>query len=502
MSKYTPTIGLEIHAELKTSTKMFCDSLNDPTEKHPNVNVCPICAGHPGTLPTINKKAVEAVLKVGMALNGDIPQFSKFDRKNYFYPDLPKGYQISQYDLPLIFGGLLNGVRLTRIHLEEDTGRLLHSEDKKSSFVDLNRASVPLMELVTEPDITSAEQAVAFARELQLILRYLGVSDADMDKGQLRVEANISLRSENPNSKIQIPNKLGTKVEVKNINSFKAVQGAIDYEIKRQAEVLDSGGKVTQETRGWDDTHHKTISQRLKESAHDYRYFPEPDLPPLDMSKFNLQAIKLEIPELPQAKRQRFVKEYGLSPEQVEILAESRATAEYFEEAVSELAAAALEKGEPRPDGRDDKKDIGEKTKLLFNYYTSDLRGLMMEAGIGLGELKIDPENFADLIELVYTKQISSRSAKDVLKRMMETGLDPADIVKDEGLAQVSDEGRLQEVAKQIIAANPAAVADYKKGKENALQFLVGKAMAQLKGAGNPEALKKLFKELIAPGIV
>src|SRR3989344_3767055 len=247
--KYQPTIGLEIHAELKTRTKMFCDSLNDPEEKHPNTNVCPICAGNPGTLPTINKKAVEHVLKVGMAVNGDIPQFSKFDRKNYFYPDLPKGYQISQYDLPLIFGGVLNGIKLRRIHLEEDTGRLVHnqggpstSSGQQASLVDFNRAGVPLMELVTEPDIKSSEQASISAKELKLVLRHLGISDADMEKGQMRVEANISVSADG---------KMGTKVEVKNINSFKAVRDAIEYEIKRQAEVLESGGKVVQETRGW-----------------------------------------------------------------------------------------------------------------------------------------------------------------------------------------------------------------------------------------------------------
>lgn len=512
--KYQPTIGLEIHAELKTQTKMFCDSLNDPEEKHPNVNVCPVCVGHPGTLPVINKKAVEAVLKVGMALNGDIPQFSKFDRKNYFYPDLPKGYQISQYDLPLIFGGMLNGVRLRRIHLEEDTGRLLHddhdnNDDKKShshesssSFVDYNRAGVPLMELVTEPDITSAEQAVAFARELRLVLRYLGVSDADMEKGQMRVEANISLRPaadlrglnadqrgngqrESASSPRQSASTLGTKVEVKNINSFKAVQGAIEYEIKRQAEVLESGGKVVQETRGWDDVHNKTVSQRLKEEAHDYRYFPEPDLPPLDMSGFDLKKIKLEVPELPQTKRQRFAKEYGLAPDQIEFLIEDRSSARFFEEAVSELAA-------------DDNKNIGEKVKLLANYLTSDLRGLTAENEMSLEEIKIDPENFADLIELIATDKISSRTAKDVLKKMFDTGMDPAAIVEDEGLSQVSDEGKLNEVAKKIIAANPAAVADYKKGKENALQFLFGKAMAELRGSGNPAALKEILKKLLS----
>ena len=470
--KRQPTIGLEIHAELKTQTKMFCDSLNDPEEKHPNANVCPVCAGHPGTLPTINKAAVESVLKVGMALKGDIPQFSKFDRKNYFYPDLPKGYQISQYDLPLIFGGVLNGVRLRRIHLEEDTGRLIHSEDGKSSFVDYNRAGVPLMELVTEPDITTADQAVEFAKELQLILRYLGVSDADMEKGQMRVEANVSVSADNV---------LGTKVEVKNINSFKAVHDAIEFEIKRQEEVLSSGGKIVQETRGWDDAKHKTVSQRIKEEAHDYRYFPEPDLPPLDLSKFDLAAIKVAVPELPKEKRLRFGKEYALKPEQAEVACRDRAVAEYFEEAASELKS----------------EDARADFQLLYNYLTSDLFGLMAETGAAIGDIKIDPENFADLVILASGGKISSRTAKDILRKMLETGMDPNDIVKRENLGQISDESALEQTVASILKKHSAAVADFKKGKESALQFLIGKAMAELKGKGNPKLLQEMFRKKI-----
>jgi len=473
MSKYITTIGLEIHAELKTQTKMFCDSLNDPNEKHPNVNICPVCTGQPGALPTINKKAVEAVLKVGMALNGDIPQTSKFDRKNYFYPDLPKGYQISQYDLPLVFGGMLNGVRLRRIHLEEDTGRLQHAEDGKNSFVDFNRASVPLMELVTEPDIKNSEQAVEFARELQLILRYLGVSDADMEKGQMRVEANISISKDG---------EMGTKVEVKNINSFKAAHDAIEYELKRQEEVLESGGKITQETRGWDEAHQKTVSQRTKEEAHDYRYFPEPDLPPMDIGKFDLRRLKEEIPELPREKRLRFAKEYSLTPEQAEILVTDREAAKFFEESASEYAA---DEGAPN-------------YQLLFNYFTTDLRGVMVKAGLTFADLKITQENFADLVVMADKKEISSRTAKDILAKMVETGLDPRAIVKTEGLTQVSDEGRLKEIAQRIIVENPKPVEDYKKGKTPALQALVGKAMGQLRGSGNPEVLQKIFKELLS----
>lgn len=478
--KYQPTIGLEIHAELKTKTKMFCDSLNDPLEKHPNTNICPICAGHPGTLPTINKSAVEAVLKIGMALSGDIPLFSKFDRKNYFYPDLPKGYQISQYDLPLIFGGILNGVRLRRIHLEEDTGRLIHAEGSPStgsgspaSLVDFNRAGVPLMELVTEPDIKNAEQAVEFARELQLTLRYLGISDADMEKGQMRVEANVS---------ISAGEGMGTKVEIKNINSFKAVHDAIEYEIKRQAEHLEKGEKVIQETRGWDADKERTVSQRLKEEAHDYRYFPEPDLPPLDISKFDLAQLKKDIPELPKEKRLRFIKEYAFTPEQAEVLVRDRAAAEYFEESASELASE-----NPNPN-----------YQILFNYLTSDLFGLLAEEDAAIDEIKIDPENFADLVNLIAQNKISSRIAKDILRKMFETGLDPNQIVQSENLGQISSAVDLETTVKKILEANPAAAFDYRNGKTNALQFLVGKAMAELKGRGNPGVLKELFLRFLS----
>ncbi|MEK7593097.1 MAG: Asp-tRNA(Asn)/Glu-tRNA(Gln) amidotransferase subunit GatB [Patescibacteria group bacterium] len=478
---YKPTIGLEIHVQLKTKTKMFCGCLNDSEEKNPNINVCPICMGHPGTLPTINKKAVEAVLKLGLALNGNPPAGgSKFDRKNYFYPDLPKGYQISQYDKPLVFSGELNGIKLRRIHLEEDTGSLIHPSDKNYSLVDFNRAGVPLMELVTEPDIESGEQAVEFAKELKLILRYLEISDADMEKGQMRVEANISLTNDQQPT---TNNKLGTKVEVKNLNSFRAVGEAIDYEIKRQTEILESGKKVIHETRGWDEIKKKTEHQRLKEESHDYRYFPEPDLPILDSTNFNLEKLKVEVPELPAQKRERFKKEYDLKLEQAEILVQERDLSKYFEESVSELLEEI--KGEP--------KAIG----LLFNYLSSDLKGLMNEQGIAVKDLKITPENFADLVVLIVNGEISSRVAKDVLREMNATGLDPREIVKEKGLEQVSDEGEIKKVIIEIIGKNQKAAEDYKKGKEAVLQFLIGQAMVKLKGRGNPEILKKIFKETI-----
>ncbi len=463
---YKTTIGLEIHAELKTESKMFCSCKNDPDEKTPNLNICPICLAHPGVLPTINKKAVESIVKVGLALNGKIGNPSKFDRKNYFYPDLPKGYQISQYDEPFVVGGSLNGVKLTRIHLEEDTARLQHGADGKSSYVDYNRAGLPLMELVTDPDIKSADEAYDFAKELQLILRYLGVSDADMEKGQMRVEPNISVSK---------TDKLGDKVELKNINSFSAVKNAIAYEVDRQINALEAGEKIKQETRGWDDVKMETFSQRTKENAHDYRYLPEPDLPPVEISADILESLKMEIPELPAEKRKRFVSEYGLNESQASVLAADRYLAAYFEDANSEK-----EKATPQ---------------LIFNYITSDLLSLINSAGLGITESKISPTHLASLVDLVESGTLNSRKAKDLLKRMWDTGLSTEEILSQEDITQIGDEGVLMETIIKIIDDNPKAVEDYKKGKEVSLKFLIGKAMAELKGRGNPELLKKLFLE-------
>ncbi len=461
---YEPTIGLEIHAELKTETKMFCDSVNDSEEKHPNHNACPVCLGHPGCLPTINKKAVESVIKVGFALGGKINPLTKFDRKNYFYPDLPKGYQISQYDEPLVIGGALNGVRLRRIHLEEDTGRLIHDEEANASLIDYNRAGVPLMELVTEPDIKSGEETVNFAKEFQLILRYLGVSSADMEKGELRIEANVSLN-------------MGTKVELKNINSFRSVGDAIAYELKRQEKVLKAGEKVAHETRGWDDIKKKTYSQRSKEEAHDYRYFPEPDLPPFETSVFDLEKIKNDLPELPADKRSRFKNEFALDESKIETLIINPHLAEFFEEAVSEL------------------KSFDEKLtpQILLNYLTGDLIGLLNESGQKFEEIKIKPEHLAHLSFLIDSGRIGSRQAKDILKRMFETGVDPELIIKEDNLETVSDESELIKIIEKIISENPKAVEDYKKGKIASLQFLIGKAMSELRGRGNPDTLKEFF---------
>ena len=483
-SDYRPTIGLEVHAELKTRTKMFCDSLNDPGEARPNVNVCPVCMGHPGTLPVPNKAAIEHVLKVGMALGSTPNARSRFDRKNYFYPDLPKAYQISQNGQPLVVGGELHGVKVDHIHLEEDAGKLVHDEGGAGgagTLVDYNRAGVPLMELVTEPVIHSAEDAVAFMKELQLVLRYLGASDADLERGQMRADANISIAKEGA--------PLGTRAEVKNLNSFNSVFQAINYEIARQTEILEKGEKVVQETRGWDDAKLKTTSQRSKEEAQDYRYFPEPDIPPFESAALDLEALKLSIPELPAAKRDRFMREYGLDLKAADTMAGEPAMAAYFEAAVSEYRERVAPEA---------------PVSTVYNYLTSDLRGLMKQGGIEFGGdesastgdvvLKVAPEHLAHLAAFIDSDKLTSRQAKDLLARMFEKGEDPEVIVKEEGIG-ISDSGEVEEVVRAVIGENAAAVADYKKGKTASLQFLIGRAMGRLKGRARPEMLKDLFEK-------
>ena len=469
---YVPTIGLEIHAELKTRTKMFCSCKNDPDEERPNTNVCPICLGHPGTLPVINREALELMIKIGLALKGKIADYSQFDRKSYFYPDLPKGYQISQYEHPIVKEGFLRDIRITRVHLEEDAGRLAHG--KNSSLVDFNRAGLPLMELVTEPDIHNADEAVSFAKGLQEILRYLGASDANMEKGQMRIEANISIAPESAG-------KLGTKVEVKNINSFKAVHDAIEFEIDRQAKLLDEGNKIIQETRGWDDVRNVTVSQRVKEEANDYRYFPEPDLPPIDLSSFNMKKIGGELTELPDAKRHRFVEEYALNKDSIETLVSEKDLADYFEWSASELKEKTT-----KPD-----------YQLLVNYITSDLKGLMKTKNVPITGIKIKPEHIAHLIFLNQNGKITSRLAKDVLAKMFETGDDPENLIKNEGMEAISNEDELQKVIEEVIHKNEKSVADYKKGKQNALQFLVGQVMMRTKGKAEPNTTKDILERLL-----
>ncbi len=478
---YKPTIGLEIHSELKTNSKMFCSCSNDSEEKDPNTNVCPVCMGHPGTLPVINEEAVKDVIKTGLALDCEIPNYSKFDRKNYFYPDIPKGYQISQYDKPLCQKGFLSiderKIKITRIHLEEDTGRLVHPKGEDYSLVDFNRAGVPLMELVTEPEIKTAIEAKKFAEELQLILKYLGVSSADMEKGQMRVEANISVSKDS---------NLGTKVEIKNLNSFKAVERGIEYEIERQKELLENGEEVVQETRGWDENKSKTFSQRKKEDAHDYRYFPEPDLPSIKHTDSFIEEIRSEMSELPQQKRERFKKEYNLEEKEIEVLIRNKKLCDYFEEIVLEFKKES-QKGD----------DFYKLIKLCVNYLTTDLLGLLGEVSLDSKKFLITPENFSKFIILIYKGDISSKIAKMVLVDMFKTGASPSNIIKEKGLAQISDASEIEKVIAEVIKNNEKVAEDYRNGKENVFQFLIGQIMAKTKGKANPQTVKERLKQYL-----
>ncbi|PIR45612.1 MAG: Asp-tRNA(Asn)/Glu-tRNA(Gln) amidotransferase GatCAB subunit B [Candidatus Vogelbacteria bacterium CG10_big_fil_rev_8_21_14_0_10_50_13] len=504
MANYEPTIGLEVHVELKTATKMFCNSKNDPDEKRPNVNICPICLAHPGTLPVPNKKAIEYVLRVGLAVGGTLADYTEFDRKNYFYPDIPKGYQLSQYKYPLVSGGELGGVKLTRIHIEEDTARSIHAEAPRSdlkdaprsdlgeSLIDFNRAGVPLMELVTEPVIHSAKEAVAFARELKLLLSpaYLDVSEANMEKGEMRVEANISVKRSDlkdaPRSDLGAT--LGTKVEIKNLNSFRAVERAIEFEIKRQTELLEKGEKIIQETRGWDENKEVTFSQRQKETSDDYRYFPDPDIPKLFISQIKeFKNLAETLPELPNAKRERYALEYGIKPEDIETYITNISLGSFFEK-----TAGLLE---------NDKEIIQTASNLL----TSDILGLMAKEPIAITGTQIkflssskkglSSEMFAGLVVMYKKGEVSSRGAKDILAVMVETGDSPRAIAEDRNLFQKSDEGELAKIIEQVIAENPRQAAEYKAGNEKVLQYLVGQGMKLTAGAGNPSLLAELLKK-------
>ncbi|MDP1845604.1 MAG: Asp-tRNA(Asn)/Glu-tRNA(Gln) amidotransferase subunit GatB [Candidatus Moranbacteria bacterium] len=476
--KYKPTIGMEVHVELKTDSKMFCACKNElGLDRVPNSNICPVCTGQPGALPAANEKAIEYVIKAGLALNCKIAKVSKFDRKNYFYPDLPKGYQISQYDQPLCLGGFLEiegkKIGITRIHLEEDTGKLIHQKGTDFSLVDFNRSGVPLMELVTEPDIISSQEAKKFCEELQLILRYLGISDADMEKGQMRCEANISISREGASH-------FGTKVEVKNLNSFRSVEKAIEYELKRQEEALEKGEKILQETRGWDESKMRTYSQREKESAHDYRYFPEPDLPPLEISEDYVSKIKSEIPELPAQKAERFQGEYKISEYDSFILTRDKDTASFFEKSLSE--AIELRKGD------------GKIAKLTANYIISELKKYLDE-NTQITDLKITPENFGELISIIATGKINSSAAQTVLAEMVKTGADPEHIIAEKNLAQLEDDSEIEKIVEKVILNNPGPVEDFQKGKQNALQFLLGQVMKETGGKVNPKTAISILKE-------
>ncbi len=470
MAVYRPTIGLEIHAELKTITKMFCGCRNDPDERQPNRNICPVCMAHPGTLPVINKEAVHKTLLVGSALGGTLATYSEFDRKNYFYPDIPKGYQISQYAYPLVLGGTLAGVPITRVHLEEDTARSQHEGEK--SLIDYNRAGVPLMELVTEPAIHTAAQASNFARELQLLLRYLSVGEANMEKGEMRVEANISLSTNDT---------LGTKVEIKNINSFRSVEKAIAYEIERQSAVLEKGDIVLQETRGWDDIRQITFSQRKKESSHDYRYFPDPDLPKLlisDIEDFSLEHLTAQLGELPAQRRVRY-HSLGLKPDDADMFVREPLFGNFFD--------VVLKRATP------------ELTLLAANYLASDIAGKYERKEMQENWLvdRSNAKRFSTLMEMVIEGKLSSRGAKDTLALMLRSTENPEELAAHNNLLQESNTAALSTIVAKILKEQPQVALEYKSGKGSALQFLVGQAMKESAGRANPATLIELIQEAL-----
>lgn len=474
--KYEPVIGLEIHAQIATNTKMFCRCSTDSFEKEPNTNVCPICMGFPGMLPYLNEKVIEMGIMAALALNCKIVAYSKFDRKNYFYPDLPKGFQISQYDAPisrngyvdLLVEGTSRRVRIHRLHLEDDAGKLTHVSD--GTLCDYNRSGVPLMEIVSEPDIFSVADASAYAQELQKILRYVGSSECDMEKGMMRFDANVSLR-------LKGAKELGVKTEVKNLNSFRALEQALAYEIQRQEEVLTCGEKVTQETRGWDPEKLQTFSQRSKEEAHDYRYFPEPDLPPIRCTSKMVLKWGEHIPELPLARRNRFLEKYGLSEQEAAVLTESREFADYFEEAVK----------------------ISNDAKKVAAFFITLLLGHLHETGKRLSDSKISAQNLGKLIRLVNDGMVSNNLAKtEIFQAMLETGKDPETVVKERGLTQVSDTVALEMIAKKVIEANADVTESFRKGKAQAIGVLVGQIIKETKGQANPKVVNEILRKLLS----
>ncbi len=474
--KYYSTVGLEVHAELKTASKMFCSCKNDPDEIEPNKNVCPTCLAHPGSLPVPNKKAIEDVIKVGLALGGEIANFSEFDRKNYFYPDIPKGYQISQYKHPIVSGGELAGMKVTRVHLEEDTGTSKHDKGDYS-VVDFNRAGVPLMELVTEPHTfdtpeEAAKAASVFAKELQLLYIYLGVSEANMDKGEFRVEANISISPEK-----DVLNK--NRVEVKNLNSFKSVERAMIFELNRMKGLFEEGreNEIVQETRGWDEMKMNTYSQRTKENAEDYRYFPDPDIPKFKLHEmFDIGELHRNLPELPKAKRERYKKDFGIKDEDIDSYVSDTILGEFFENVAKLL-------------GQEE-----EYVATASNFITSDLLGLMAKDETLTFP---SPETFAKLIKMFKESKLSSRATKDILLLIAENDKDPEAIANEKGMMQSNDLEGLKLVVQTIITLNEKIVADYKAGKEAALQGLVGQVMKETKGSANPQVALKLIKDAL-----
>lgn len=476
--KYETVIGLEVHSELKTATKIFC-GCSTKFGSEQNTNVCPVCLGLPGVLPVINKRVVEFAVRAGLALNCEILPFSKFDRKNYYYPDLPKNFQTSQYDLPIAVNGHLDievdgetkRIGITRIHMEEDAGKLVHAGtivNADYTYVDYNRTGVPLIEIVSEPDIRTPEEAKAYLEKLKAILEYLDVSDCKMEEGSLRCDANISLRPVGQK-------KFGTKAEMKNLNSFRAVQRALEYEVDRQTDILDDGGKIIQETRSWDDAKGITVSLRNKEQADDYRYFPEPDLVPIVVDPVWVENMRTNLPELPDARHDRLMKDYDLSSYDAGIITSSRALADYFDQTVSH----------------------GVDSKATANWLMGDVAKHLNTNCLEINVCPVSPEKLAGLLKLIEKGTISGKIAKTVFEEMWTSGKDAETVVKEKGLVQISDEGAIVAIVDSVIAANPKSIEDYKAGKDKALGFLVGQIMKQTKGRANPEMVNKLLKERI-----
>lgn len=487
---YNPVIGMEIHVQLGTKSKMFSSAPNNPDTVEPNVNIDEVVTAEPGTLPVVNKEALRLGIMVGMALNCEIPEFSKFDRKHYFYPDLPKGYQISQYDEPIAKNGYIDielpsgevkRIRITRAHLEEDAGKNIHPEGLPYSLVNYNRAGAPLLEIVTEPDIESAEEARIFLQELRNIVRYVGASSADMEKGTMRCEPNISVRKP---GELTLPKY---KVEVKNINSFKFAEAAINYEISRHIEMLERGEMPKQVTMGWNEKLNQTVEQRSKEEANDYRYFPDPDLPQLHFTTSYIEHLKASLPELPDAKRLRFKREYGLGSADVENLIAWKELTSFFEDVVSEIQAWNNAEG--------NSLDVGKLTKQAVNWCLQDFSALLNAEHKNPDESLVSSENVAELIKLIEQGAISSSAAKQVFKVMFEKGGEPDIIVQDLGLEQTSDEGAISAAIEKVIAENEKAVNDFKAGQEKSFGFLVGMAMKELKGKGNPQMVNELLRK-------
>ncbi|HAK89401.1 MAG: aspartyl/glutamyl-tRNA amidotransferase subunit B [Nitrospirae bacterium GWB2_47_37] len=471
--KYEAVIGLEVHAQMSTDTKIFC-GCSTKFGSGPNTQTCQVCIGMPGVLPVLNKKAFEFSIKTGLATNCKISPYSRFARKNYFYPDLPKGYQISQYELPIcehghveiVVDGEVKRIGITRIHMEEDAGKNIHEGGGPYSFVDLNRTGVPLMEIVSEPDIRSPKEAAEYMKKLRTILRYLGVCDGNMEQGSLRCDANVSVRPIGQK-------EFGIRAELKNINSFRFVEKAIEYEIKRQIKILEEGGKVMQETRLWDSAAGVTHSMRSKEEAHDYRYFPEPDLVPMVVSGQWVDEIKSSLPELPDAKRERFVSDYGLPEYDADFLTSEKAVATWFEEAFK----------------------LGGQPKAVSNWMMGDLTRLLNEENKGIEECTLKPIQLVEMLKLIDNGTISGKTAKTVFEEMYKTGKDADAVVKEKGLVQISDSGAIEKAVDEIISKNSKEVERFKAGDEKLLGFFVGQIMKATKGKANPQMVNELLKK-------